>query len=247
MKDKDFFEASYDRRNQLNYWYPLIPQTIDTPETVIIPIPVDCYRGDRPTLPHGIKEKAFEAANKLGYPVFARTAISSNKHAWEKTCFISDPAKLVNNLENLLEHDMMIEHLSECIVLRKYIPMESRFTAWHGNLPVNKEFRCFIRDGKLECMHPYWPKDAIKQGSRHIKIKNWQTELIKLQKLTMAERISIEEMVKQVCKVPEFQGYWSVDFSKGKDGKWYLIDMAMGLASYHWETCKHNPERNSHE
>jgi len=40
------------------------------------------------------------------------------------------------------------------------------------------------------------------------------------------------EMVARVL-----DGYWSVDFAYGKNGKWYLIDMATGEHSWHPE-CK---------
>ena len=31
------------------------------------------------------------------------------------------------------------------------------------------------------------------------------------------------------------EGFWSVDFCKGADGQWYLIDMATGANSWHPE------------
>lgn len=33
-------------------------------------------------------------------------------------------------------------------------------------------------------------------------------------------------------------GYWSVDFCKGVDDKWYLIDMAAGKLSWHPNDCQ---------
>jgi hypothetical protein len=34
------------------------------------------------------------------------------------------------------------------------------------------------------------------------------------------------------------EDYWSVDFALGRDGKWYLIDMAAGEVSGHHPDCK---------
>ena len=44
---------------------------------------------------------------------------------------------------------------------------------------------------------------------------------------------------------PLFKGCWSIDFCKAKDGRWILIDMAVGIGkgfkqrgSWHPKTCK---------
>lgn len=37
-----------------------------------------------------------------------------------------------------------------------------------GNMPVNREFRFFVRDADVICFHPYWPDRAplVDQGHR---------------------------------------------------------------------------------
>jgi len=32
-------------------------------------------------------------------------------------------------------------------------------------------------------------------------------------------------------------GRWSVDFARDRSGKWWLIDMALMAASWHWPGC----------
>jgi hypothetical protein len=31
----------------------------------------------------------------------------------------------------------------------------------YGNMPVCREYRYFIEDGRYCCSHPYWPMDTI--------------------------------------------------------------------------------------
>ena len=46
----------------------------------------------------------------------------------------------------------------------------------------------------------------------------------------------LTEHAKQVAE--KFKGFWSVDFCKAKDGRWILIDMAIGEDSWHPKDCK---------
>lgn len=231
-----------DKRNSLSYWYPKIQGLVRTPETIIMPFDFMAYWKllDGAPIPKEDVERFHAAANKLGYPVFMRTSQSSDKHSWKDTCFVKDKKSLKRNLFNLIEHDAMVDLFPDAIVFRKYIPMESYFTAWWGDFPVNKEFRCFIRDGKIECIHPYWPKAAIEQGSRWIKDKDWES---KFQLLTAINDVDVLEISAMLNKITlQFSSdWWSVDFAKSKAGEWYLIDMALGAVSYHYEGCKFAP------
>lgn len=245
----DVIRTSLDKRNSLYYWFPKIQSLpINLPETIIIPIDSQRYYRimlDENRMPESDIEKFYKAADTLGYPVFMRTSQSSNKHGWKNTCFVESSEHLTNNLSNLLEHDFLSDLVPNAIVFRKYIPMESYFTAWYGDFPVNKEIRCFINEGKVACIHSYWFEDAVKQGEKFASDKNWRKKMNLITSISDEDLTSITNQLEQV--IPIFgNGWWSVDFSKSVTGTWYLIDMALGLCSYHFKGCPNEPIIQKH-
>jgi len=241
------------RNSSLAYWFPiLVDLGINVPKTMII----DVNKYDKNCVPALKKvfwmEKLTEAdekslgafvatmemvATKMGYPLFLRTGHTSNKHEWVESCYINHPKFIGSHIQNIAEHSCMANMEGgwpiNIWVLRKLIPTNPIFTAFNG-FPVTKEFRVFIRDGEVECYHPYWFKEALRG---HTKDKDWETKLNKMNYLRFGERGDILSESKKIAK--EFEGWWSIDWLKGKDGKWYAIDMALGEDSYHFKGCKY--------
>ena len=137
-----------------------------------------------------------EAVAKFGFPLFMRTDQTSNKHRWRNSCFVDrtgydltghvlwkdrDPTQLEFNrhLAELLECHAMNDFLGleapNAIVLREYIPLATNFVAFSGALPIGWERRYFVRNGTVECHHPYWPEAAVGEGSPSR--KDWQLVL----------------------------------------------------------------------
>jgi hypothetical protein len=116
----------------------------------------------------------------------------------------------------------------EAIIFRELLDLETGFTCFYGDFPVNKEVRCFIKDGKIIDLRHYWVKAAVRDGTPQD--PQWLSKLEKLKTYTEEDIKQIKFQLKEVCKV--FDEYWSVDFAKAKDGTWYLIDMARGEVSY---------------
>jgi len=175
-------------------------------------------------------------ARKLGgYPLFMRTDLSSGKHSWKRTCFVENESELKDHIFELLCDNMMSGLVGlpfRALVFRMYIPMDTLFTAFHGDMPVNPEIRFFARDGKIECWHWYWVKDAIRHASK----PDWKELLEEAEKkFSSAELADLLKAAQTVAA--EFKGYWSIDFCRAKDKTWILIDMAKGEESYHVPTC----------
>jgi len=217
------------------YWWPKVRDLdIPKPKTIIVEIPHEVFVD---LLDGGLEIKTyhpalFAAAEELGYPLFMRTDILSAKHQWLKTCYVKDEGCLRLNIGGLTEMNFMVMAPGpSALVLREYIELESSFTS-HNGMPVAKERRYFVRDGWIECYHPYWPEESVRRPSR----PDWR----KL--LSMANAQGPDEIellcgyVEQVGAVMD--GFWSVDFAKARDGRWLLIDMAPGAQSYHWSTCQ---------
>lgn len=250
-EEMDMWQFAGDPRNSMSFWWPRIRRLeIPQPETKKLELDRRAYfkslfDDDHNTPPPvGDFDKMAEIAKSLGYPVFMRTSETSGKHQWNETCYVESPTKLKQNFWTLLEDNYLkIDHIPDAVFFRKFIPMESYFTGWYHEFPVNKEMRTFIRDGKVECYHPYWPIGAMKQAKP--KDPDWEEKFKKLCQLSEYDELTVltySNMVAQTFKEKyDDSGWWSVDFAKGKDREWYLIDMALGPISAHFN-CKYKPK-----
>lgn len=119
-------------------------------------------------------------------------------------------------------------------VFREYIPMVSMYTAFFSKMPVNPERRYFVENGKVLCHHPYWIKESIIKPSK----KNWSQLSDIMNHETTGE---ISTLLKYASLVScNLDGFWSVDFCLALDGRWILIDMALGENSWHPKDCPKN-------
>ena len=241
------------RDNSLSYWFPILKELgINVPKTLIINIDdydKNCVLAlkkmfwmkemtdeDQVSLSRFIATMEM-FARKAGCPLFLRSGQTSNKHDWLDSCYIQDPSTIASHIQNIAEHSIMANMEGgwpiNIWVLRKLIPTEPIFTAFNG-FPVTREFRIFIRNGKVECVHPYWPKEAVEN---HTEDKDWEVKLKKMNRLTKCEK---EELIRLSTLVAsKFEGWWSLDWLQGKDKKWYAIDMALGENAYHFPRCKY--------
>jgi hypothetical protein len=236
-------ELEYNK-NSLCYWYE-ITKGLDIPQpyTVIYKIPEDHLKQLRiEQFPKQIIDDSKKIINQdpnLIYPIFLRTDQASGKHGWKRSCFVEKEETLKSNIYEVIIANLLADILGlpfTALVFREYIPLESKFTAFWGELPIAKERRIFIKNGKIQCSHPYWPEDAIEQPS----IIYWREELKELNTLTKKDESILKKYSEILAK--NFEDYWSVDFAKGRDGKWYLIDMAKGENSFHYLECEFCPE-----
>lgn len=238
MKRSDLYKES----SMLN-WYPKISKLdIPQPQTYMIKIPykhfIDMLDGKQ--LPDKYVTEIEQAYQILGAPLFLRTDNSSQKHEWKNTCYVKDGDDLESHIHALADSNGACDLVDNAIILREYIEMYSLFTAFWGDFPVSREMRNFIRDGKVQCKHWYWFDEVIKKQGRP-KDPDWEKKLKILNTMSDESEKQIDKYLELICK--EFpEGYWSVDFCQGKDGKWYLIDMARGEVSFHYPTCNHAQE-----
>jgi len=232
-------------KNSMLFWYPLIKNLpiIPQPETIIVEVdPKFAYdvidgKGMYPEMGRFV-----QTIGKLGLPVFIRTDQMSGKHDWKKTCYFD--ASLTPSHTGLLGHIYRLTEATlgcdvvgksvNAFVFRKYIPMDSKYTAFWGEMPVNPERRYFVENGFLVCHHPYWTKDAIQRPS----VENWEELSEEMNKETEEEIALLSRYARLVSN--SIEGFWSVDFCKAKDGRWILIDMALGENSWHPEDCPYN-------
>lgn len=233
-------------KNSMFYWWSKVEALpIPKPKTVLIRHE-DAFRGRLSLAPlDGEPDPAFDkmieeakkAADEMGYPVFIRSDQYSGKHSWKDTCYVERREDVWGHVRQILEEiEMMMMGPSFFgVAVREFLELDWRFTSHYG-MPVAAERRYFVRDGKVECWHPYWPPAAIQEPS----IRNWRRELKKLQTSTKGEIRLLTGYAEKVGQA--LGGYWSIDFCRGRNLHWYLTDMALGEDSYHWATCPHAPK-----
>ena len=236
-------------KNSMTYWYPLISNLpIPQPRTIIVKLAADYWDimavcdGDGAAIEAQMDEIQ-EACGKIGTPLFLRTDYTSGKHSWNDTCYVPEISKIRHHISELIVDTSLKELSIEALVFREYIQMDSKFTAFYKKMPVNPERRYFIHDG-VQCHHAYWIEEAIAdsdepwaaRGKSNL-VPSWRELLAVMNAETPEEVKLLSKYALLVAGVLE--GYWSVDFCMAKDGTWYLIDCALGDASWHPEYCEY--------
>lgn len=222
--------------NSLSYWFPKL-QSIDVPvpRTKIIKTDVDFWPwldGEPAKGAYEFLARIKEDVSVFGLPLFLRTGHTSAKHSWKNSCYVETVESLGRNVFELIEYSAMA---MPCLpldewVLREFLDLDTRFTAFHGDMPINNERRYFIENGEIICRHPYWPPDAFE--TTRTSTEDWREIL---EEMNSEEAPELEELTLRVASV--FDGGWSVDWAKLKNGEWIAIDMAMAGDSFHWKGC----------
>ncbi len=103
--------------------------------------------------------KVAAAATEIGYPAFLRTGITSGKHSWARTCYLTDPARLLSHVASLVELSVCVSFVGlscEWRAVREFLPtMPLVVCTRYEGMPMCREFRCFVADAEVRCMHPY--------------------------------------------------------------------------------------------
>lgn len=236
FEDKTDYEQ--ENKNNMAYWFPLLKQIkMRVPDTILIHSGItdlgETLEDGNPEKYRTFLDRLKSAINEIGLPCFLRTGQTSDKHSWKDTCYIDsdDDAYLLRHVANLVETSYMANIAGmpfdySIWAIRRLIPTTPVLTYFNG-MPITKERRLFISNGKVICNHPYWPKDAFDDG-----ITDEQIAILH----SLDEKDGeIELMAEYVGKF--FKGYWSVDFLQDVDGNWWLTDMAVGERSYHYPNC----------
>jgi hypothetical protein len=228
------------QKSSMCYWYPKIKNLdIPQPKTEIVELKKDhvelmAILEDDFSVLDDVWSDIIKAARKIGFPLFMRTDHYSAKHNWKDTCYVEKEEYLKQHISTLFDCSYSLDIVGlplTALVFREYIPMNTIFKAFYGQLPINPEYRIMIKNGVIDRMFWYWVEDAIEISRFNPQVKNWKRVLKNAQKSVTAETMmKLQDMATLVEK--EVEGYWSVDFCQAKDGTWYLIDMGAGNLSW---------------
>lgn len=244
-----FFPAPLDEeieaRNSLAYWFPVLEKIgMRVPKTIIVHTGgVQILKLLDDEMPDGYMQfhkRLLDAIKTIGFPCFLRTGMMSDKHSWKDSCYITAESDLKKHLYTIIETSTMANIAeypfdTSFWVVRELIPTMPIFHAFHGKMPITKERRIFIREGKVLCNHPYWPDEAFESYKE--RIPEYTAKMKELQSLPEDEERELNLMAAYIGRF--FKGFWSIDFLQASDGRWWCTDMAVGERSYHFPNCKH--------
>lgn len=230
----------------LSYWFPKIEAAgVPVPRTVLLDMQraaQECvfaaFDGDSgpdngSALTTFLDEIDAAAKTVGGYPFFLRSDHTSGKHNWDKNCFVQTPEALSRHIFGIVEYSEMAGVLGlpwDRWAVSEFLPtIPLGVCPGFGDMPICKEFRFFVEDGKVRCWHPYWPEHALEQGEA--------PDDLDFEALC---RMDDEHALRALAEAAgrAVGGSWSIDILETKRG-WFVTDMAEAHKSFHWEGCEH--------
>jgi len=255
-------------RTCLSYWFPKIEAAgLPVPKTKIVSFTdYETSHGLGRIIDGEFPDEAgaaflsrlSNAVCEIGFPCFLRTGMTSGKHQWKDTCYLESPDDLFQHVGNLIEFSELADMIGppwNVWVVRELLPTKPVCTLpRYGDMPLCREFRCFVDGGELICIHPYWPKNAVEEGFPYRRATKEHVDdvwSISRERELPADFDAIYERVRILGENEQAEvghlatragvtvgGRWSVDILDTKFG-WYVTDMAEMNRSYHWPECKH--------
>jgi hypothetical protein len=220
--------------NSALVWLPAIVDAgLPVPRTEVVPFsPRSLFPildGEKPEDDFSI-DAVQAACQRIGYPAFLRTDLSSAKHDGPRAYRVNSVDDLWRCVYYTFESNALKDLADAChaLLVREFLTIPSIFTAFSG-LPIGREWRIFTNQESVLCEHFYWPEEAF-EGWQGL-TDSWKEDLQQLAE----QRDGIADLREMALRAAQAvgQGSWSVDFAQDAEGKWWLIDMALAAASWH--------------
>ena len=234
--------------NSALIWLPkIIEAGLPVPRTEIVPychdLVMPIFDGKESAELDRLEGAVKDAGEKIGYPVFIRSDLTSAKHSGPKSYRANDAADVGRVIVATVEDNELKTWLDprggpQAILVREFLILPAPFTAFHG-LPISREWRFFADLERIHCSHPYWPEGPL-EGQPGLP-ENWRELLAELQQPSIQHK-ALEGMAVQAAAACG-GGVWSMDFAQDASGKWWLIDMAVAGDSWHWPGCPNSNEK----
>ena len=235
-------------KTALSWWFPRIEAAgLPVPRTTIIKMPREAQESIWAAFDGKDGGNAFpffveiaSAGDVLGWPCFLRTDHTSGKHSWRETCFLSSAGDLARHVYAIAEFSEMAGFPGlpwDGWAVREMLPtIPLGICLAFGDMPICREFRFFVEDGKVECWHPYWPLEALKQGAA-VSYDRSAVEGLFAALCSPGQTKDVVELNTLAARAgAALGGAWSVDILETARG-WVVTDMAEAHKSYHWPGC----------
>lgn len=237
------------KQNCLSWWFPRLSEAgLPVPRTTILRVEDYCPKNLYMLLdnidPEGIEDlvrAAGDAADEYGYPSFIRTGQFSGKHEFDRCCRLECRESTKDRIAFLVYMSHMVDPLGlrhDVIAVREWLhgPIEWLHEDW-CNMPVRREFRCFVEGSEVVCIHPYWPEKALGElfSDEPPKLSAERAEKLENMNTLGDDEDEVRGLASRAGEV--LAGRFSVDVLMADNG-WYITDCAHAGWSYHWEGCE---------
>lgn len=137
-------------------------------------------------------------------PVILKDYVKSEKHDWEKACFVADASntgQLKQTIHNLIE--LRGNYLNEGIVVREFVELNDLTLHSKSGMPLTEEYRLFFCNKKLLGIYNYWEEGEY-MGSK-------------------PDTAAFEEIAQGVQS-----NFFSMDIARQKNGEFIIIELGDG-------------------
>lgn len=139
--------------------------------------------------------------------IIVKDYVKSQKHYWKEACFIPDASDL-ENVEKITRRFIELQDvdLNIGLVYRAFVELEHLTEHSVSGMPLTKEFRILVKEGKIIQAFHYWD-----EGDYQAILPN----------------LSFLDFVIPTIK----SNFFSVDIAQQKDGQWIIVELGDGQVS----------------
>lgn len=228
-------------QTSLAWWFPRVQATgVRVPRTRLLKAGgwlTDLLEGLTPQINTFVRDLELAVTEIGGPPAFIRTGYGSGKHEWKHTCHYTGERPLMHHVAALVEWSLVVDPIGLPLddwAVREFLPVKPEITlARYSGMPLNRERRWFIQDGRPVWFHPYWPEDICDDGDEQM-----LAALRRLNAVDMDEARELHELSARVAGA--LPGAWSVDWLHVPEVGWYMIDAAPAAIS--WKDKHYRPD-----
>ena len=144
------------------------------------------------------KEELSEFGNRA---IIVKDYVKSQKHYWTEACFIPK-ANDWEQVETVIRKfiDLQAEDLNEGLVFREYVELKKLTHHSKSGMPLTKEFRLFILDGKIIQQLKYWEEGDYQN--------------VELQ---------LEQFLQVIPKIKS--RFFTMDIAQKENGEWIIVEL----------------------
>jgi hypothetical protein len=139
--------------------------------------------------------------------IIVKDYVKSQKHYWKEACFIPDASDL-ETVEKITRRFIELQDvdLNIGLVYRAFVALEHLTEHTVSGMPLTKEFRILVKDGKIIQAFNYWDEGDYEAISPNLSFLGSVIPLIK-------------------------SNFFSVDIAQQKDGQWIIVELGDGQVS----------------
>ena len=240
--------------HNVSYWFPKVANCgIKVPKTFVKEIPVELFghlfidhpEKDIDCIYNWVKNELIPSIpDELRGLIFIKNGAFSNKFDFSTCSIRCNPLEIARSIAEINYASLMFDTGGNTeIVIRERIPYDEQKTMTiYNGMPLRNEYRVFYDFDNRKALYVanYWDwnycHDSISRNATDKLVYEKVYNELHAHYLFTHERVL--KLVEEHMQDVDLSGIWSVDILEDEQGKFWLIDMALGYRSAYW-----NPEK----